>query len=132
MIPLAVERLLRYVYGKVMMKMSGCLFCQIVAQEKPAVLVYEDEHCIAFEDIYPKAPLHVLIVPRKHIPTLADGTEEDKKLLGHLLHVAAHVAKEKRISSFRVVINTNGEAGQTIYHLHLHVLGGRTLRWPPG
>lgn len=132
MIPLAAERLLRYVYGKVMTKMSGCIFCRIIARESSAALLYEDDRCIAFEDTNPKAPVHVLIVPRKHVPTLADSTEEDEGLLGHLLLVAARVARDKQVSSFRTVINTNAEAGQTIYHLHLHLLGGRTLRWPPG
>jgi histidine triad (HIT) family protein len=132
MMPSAVRGLLLNFYGKARMKISGCLFCQIIAREKPAVLVYEDDQCIAFEDVYPKAPVHALVVPRKHVTTLADCAEEDEGLLGHLLHVAARVAKEKGIHSFRTVINTNGEAGQTIYHLHVHVLGGRTMCWPPG
>jgi histidine triad (HIT) family protein len=132
MMPSAVRGLLLKLYGKARMKMSGCLFCQIIAHEKPAVLIYEDERCVAIEDVYPKAPLHALVIPRKHLATLADCAEEDEELLGHLLHVAAQVAKDKGVPGFRTVINTNSEAGQTIYHLHIHVLGGRTMRWPPG
>jgi histidine triad (HIT) family protein len=132
MMPSAVRWLLLELCGKARMKISGCLFCQIIAREKPSVLVYEDDQCVAIEDVYPKAPVHALIIPRQHLATLADCAKEDEGLLGHLLHVAAHVAKEKGIRSFRIVINTNSEAGQTIYHLHIHVLGGRTMRWPPG
>ena len=114
------------------MKMSGCIFCRIVAGEMPATLVYEDEDCVVFEDVNPKAPCHLLVVPRKHIPTLNDSGEEDERLLGHLLSVASRAAQEKKIRSYRTVINTKSDAGQTIYHLHVHVLGGRIMRWPPG
>jgi len=114
------------------MKSPGCIFCRVVARELPATLVYEDDQCIAFEDVNPKAPCHLLVVPRRHIPTLNDGGEEDEGLLGHLLAVASRVAREKGVRSFRTVINTNADAGQTIYHLHVHVLGGRIMRWPPG
>ncbi len=95
-------------------------------------MIYQDDECIAFEDVHPKAPVHALVVPRKHIATLADSVEEEQKLLGHLLMVAARVAEKKGIRSFRTVINTNAEAGQTVFHLHIHVLGGRLMRWPPG
>jgi histidine triad (HIT) family protein len=134
MIPFAIKRLLLYAYGKIMMKMTGCLFCQIIARERPGALVYEDDRCIAFEDINPKAPVHVLVVPRRHIPSLTDSIEGDEGLLGHLLLVAARVAQDKGIagSGFRTVINTSAGAGQTIFHLHIHLLGGRALRWPPG
>jgi len=132
MIPSAVKRLLLYVYGKVMMKMSGCIFCQVIAGERPATRVYEDDRCVAIKDVNPKAPVHVLVMPRKHISTLTDSGGEDEALLGHLLLVSSSVARDNGLSSFRTVINTNAEAGQTIYHLHVHVLGGRALRWPPG
>ncbi len=111
---------------------NGCIFCRIVSRDQPARLLHEDDICVAFEDISPKAPVHALIVPRKHIPTLKDIEATDENLLGHLLRVAAHVAESKGLSGFRTVINTNAEAGQTVFHLHVHVLGGRTMRWPPG
>lgn len=115
-----------------MTKTSGCIFCQIIAHEKPASVVYEDDRCVAFEDVNPGAPVHVLVVPRKHIAMLTDATEADEVLLGHLMFVAALVAKGRGSHSFRTVINTNAGAGQTIYHVHVHVLGGRIMRWPPG
>jgi len=114
--------------------MSGCLFCQIAVHEMPGKILFEDESCVAFEDINPKAPAHFLVIPRKHLASLNDGKQEDETLLGHLLMVAARLAREKQIdgSGFRTVINTNAEAGQTVFHLHVHVLGGRSLSWPPG
>ena len=111
---------------------SGCPFCRIIGNEVPATVLYEDDRCIGIADIHPQAPVHMLVIPRRHLATLADAREEDMELLGHLLHVAAHLAKEKNLHSFRTVINTNADAGQTIYHLHIHVLGGRAMRWPPG
>jgi len=127
-----VDKLLLYAYRKMMTRAPGCIFCQIVAKEKPARLVYEDDHCVAFEDVAPRAPVHMLVVPRKHIATLKDSAQEDEALLGHLLRTAARAAKDKGLGGFRTVINTNAEAGQTIFHLHVHVMGGRTMRWPPG
>lgn len=114
--------------------MSGCIFCRIAAREAPATILYEDEHCVAFRDTDPKAPVHFLVIPRKHITSLNDDLENDKLLLGHLLTVAARTAKEQGIDGrgYRTLINTNAEAGQSIFHLHVHVLGGRILRWPPG
>jgi histidine triad (HIT) family protein len=132
MIPLAVRRLLIHLYGKVMMSASGCLFCKIIERKTPAAPVYADDRCIVIEDIHPQAPVHLLVIPRRHLATLAEAAEEDEGLMGHLLFVAARVALEKGTHSFRTVINTNAEAGQSIYHLHVHVLGGRILRWPPG
>jgi histidine triad (HIT) family protein len=128
----AAHLLLRRLYRRIRMIHSGCIFCQICAGQKPAALIHQDELCIAIDDVNPKAPVHALVIPRKHIATLADGAAEDSALLGHLLLVAARVAEKKGIRSFRTVINTNAEAGQTIYHIHVHVLGGRLLRWPPG
>ncbi len=134
MIPFAFKKLVFYGYKRGMTKMFGCAFCQIVSGEKPARLVYQDEECVAFRDINPKAPVHILVVPRKHIASLNENLREDETLLGHLLAAAARVAKEERIhgSGYRIVINTNAEAGQTVFHLHLHLLGGRIMKWPPG
>ena len=114
--------------------MFGCIFCQIAAREKPGKILHEDGSCVAFEDINPKAPVHFLVIPRKHLASLNESVQEDEPLLGHLLSVAARLAQEKGIdgTGFRTVINTNAEAGQTVFHLHVHVLGGRILRWPPG
>jgi histidine triad (HIT) family protein len=114
--------------------MSGCLFCQVAAHEQPAKISYEDEQCVVFQDLNPKAPVHLLVIPRKHICSLNDGLEGDKDLLGHLLTVAARMAKEQGIdgTGYRIVINTNADAGQTVYHMHIHILGGRKLHWPPG
>ncbi len=134
MIPFALKRLLYYAYQKGAMKMFGCIFCQIASHEKPATLYYEDEQCVVLRDIHPHAPTHVLVVPRKHLASLNDITPEDEALLGHLVAVAARVARDKGIagSGFRIVINTNAEGGQTVFHLHLHVMGGRRMTWPPG
>ena len=134
MLTFAVRKLLYYAYKKGMMRMFGCIFCQVVAKQKPSTILYEDEQCVVFQDINPKAPVHVLVVPRKHIASLNEDTSGDEALLGHLLGVAARIAKEKGIdgSGYRTVINTNAEAGQTVFHLHLHVMGGRIMRWPPG
>ena len=114
--------------------MFGCVFCQIAARKKPAKVLYEDEACMVFRDINPKAPVHLLVIPRKHITSLNDDLDNEKALLGHMMTVAGRVAKEQGIdgSGYRIVINTNAEAGQTIYHLHIHILGGRILGWPPG
>jgi histidine triad (HIT) family protein len=116
------------------MKTSGCLFCQIAAHEKPGKIYYEDDHCAVIEDTDPRAPVHLLVIPRKHIVSLNDDLEADKLLLGHMLTVVGKMAKEHGIdgTGYRTVINTNAEAGQSIFHLHIHILGGRILRWPPG
>lgn len=109
----------------------SCIFCKIVAGEIPSTAVYQDEQCYAFADIDPKAPVHVLIVPRAHIASLAET--KDAALLGHLLTVAGEIARAKGLGKgYRVVINTGPEGGQTVDHLHLHVLGGRGMTWPPG
>jgi histidine triad (HIT) family protein len=114
--------------------MNACLFCKISAKKTPAKLVYEDSDAVAFEDIHPQAPVHVLIVPKKHISTSLDITDEDDGLIGHLFQIAGQLAKEKGIAErgFRLVMNTNPEAGQSVYHIHLHLLGGRQMHWPPG
>ena len=109
------------------------LFQKIADREIPAELVYEDDRCIAFRDINPQAPTHFLIVPRKPIPTLDDLTEDDEPLVGHLFTVARDLAgKEGLTNGYRTVFNCGNDAGQTVYHIHLHLLGGRTLTWPPG
>jgi histidine triad (HIT) family protein len=114
--------------------MNDCLFCRISAKKIPADIIYEDSEAVAFNDINPKAPVHVLIVPKKHISTSLDITDEDNVLVGHLFRLAGQIAKEKGIAErgFRLVMNTNTDAGQTVFHIHLHLLGGRQMHWPPG
>lgn len=111
-----------------------CLFCKIAEKKIPAKIIYEDDLSVAFEDIAPQAPVHVLVIPKKHIATSLDIRPEDNALIGHLYQIANRIAKEKGIAErgFRVVMNTNREAGQSVWHIHLHVLGGRAMRWPPG
>ncbi len=111
----------------------SCLFCKIVDGSIPSTAVYQDEHCYAFADIHPQAPVHVLVVPREHIASLADANEGDRALLGHLMWAAAEIARAKGLPrGYRVVANTGADGGQTVNHLHLHLLGGRPLTWPPG
>jgi histidine triad (HIT) family protein len=113
--------------------MAKTLFEKIIDKEIPASLVYEDEHCVAFKDINPGAPTHVLLVPRKPIPKLTDATAADQMLLGHLLLAANKVAAQLGVGeAFRLAINNGAGAGQSVFHLHLHILGGRPLKWPPG
>ncbi len=114
--------------------MSDCLFCRIIAKKVPAKILYDDEDVTAFEDVNPQAPVHALVVPKKHISTALDITEEDGELIGRLFRVANRIATEKGIGErgFRLVMNTNPEAGQSVYHIHLHLLGGRRMHWPPG
>lgn len=114
--------------------MSDCLFCKIVEGKIPAKIVREDADTVAFEDIQPQAPQHVLVVPRKHIASANELGPEDEAIVGKLLRAAAAVARERGVadSGWRAVINTNAEGGQVVFHLHLHVLGGRRMRWPPG
>jgi len=114
--------------------MTECLFCKIIAGDIPAAIVYQDDHVVAFNDINPQAPTHVLIVPRRHIATLNELTAEDDQIVGELVRRAAAIAKERGLSTggFRAVFNTNRDAGQTVFHIHLHLLGGRAMHWPPG
>jgi histidine triad (HIT) family protein len=114
--------------------MSNCLFCKIVAREIPAKVVYEDDRVLAFEDINPQAALHALVIPKEHIPTLNDLSPDRDALAGELVRRAAAIAKERGFADrgFRMVFNTNGDAGQTVFHIHLHLLAGRSLGWPPG
>ncbi len=114
--------------------MSACIFCRIVEGSIPAKIVYQDEHALAFDDINPQAPVHALVIPKRHVPSVQDLGEADRVLLGHLLLTCTRIAKEKGLSEtgFRVVANTGRDGGQTVFHLHLHVMGGRHMGWPPG
>ncbi|MFB1480306.1 histidine triad nucleotide-binding protein [Corallococcus sp. RDP092CA] len=113
---------------------SDCLFCKIRDGLIPAKVVYQDDDCLAFEDINPQAPTHVLFIPRKHIATMNDIAAEDRALVGSLYRAAAKVASERGHANkgYRVVMNTQRDAGQTVFHIHLHLLAGRQLHWPPG
>lgn len=113
---------------------APCLFCQIIAGELPANVVYQDDRVIAFTDVNPQAPTHVLVVPREHLESLNDVSQSDETLLGHMGRTAARVANQFGIAEqgYRTVINTGTESGQSVPHLHLHVLGGRPMAWPPG
>jgi histidine triad (HIT) family protein len=117
-----------------MSEQQDCLFCRIIAGEITADVVYRDERSLAFRDINPQAPVHVLVIPREHMESLDEATQKDEAILGHLLRVAARVANEQGLSEsgYRTVINTGAGAGQSVFHLHVHVLGGRALNWPPG
>jgi len=114
--------------------MPDCLFCKIVKREIPAKVVYEDERLLAFSDINPQAPTHILVIPKRHIESLNELAAGDDALVGEIVRRAAAIAKERGIavSGFRTVFNTNRDAGQTVSHIHLHLLGGRSMAWPPG
>ncbi len=114
--------------------MTDCLFCRLVAGDVPGTKIYEDDELVVINDIKPEAPLHALVIPRRHIPTLNDLRASDDALIGLMLRRAAAVAAEKgyALRGYRTVFNCNREAGQTVFHIHLHVLGGRTFAWPPG
>jgi len=114
--------------------MSDCLFCRIVRREIPASIVYEDDRVLAFNDINPQAPLHALVIPKRHIERLTDLTPDDDAAIGELARRAAAIARDKGYADggFRTVFNTNADAGQTVFHLHLHLIGGRQMGWPPG
>ena len=112
----------------------NCLFCKIINKEIPAKIVYEDDTVLAFEDINPQAPVHILVIPNKHIATSLDVTEDDHALMGQLLQTANKLARERGVAEqgFRTVMNCNRDAGQTVFHIHLHLLAGRPMSWPPG
>lgn len=113
--------------------MSKTLFEKIIDREIPAKIVYEDEYCLAFRDIAPQAPVHILVIPKKPVPSLAQAEEADQELLGRLLLVARNVASQEDLQNgYRVIINCGSDGGQTVDHLHLHLLGGRSMKWPPG
>jgi histidine triad (HIT) family protein len=111
---------------------NDTIFGRILRGEIPCDAVYADEFCLAFRDVNPQAPVHVLVIPREAIVNLADALSQHRELLGHLLLVAAKVARQEGLSGWRTVINSGAEAGQTVFHLHVHVIGGRPLAWPPG
>jgi len=113
--------------------MDDCLFCKIGAKKIPGKIVYEDDSIFAFDDINPQAPSHILICPRKHFNSLTDATQDDIALLGDILLVAAKLARERQLlEGYRTVFNNGAGAGQSVFHLHVHLLGGRNLSWPPG
>ncbi|HHW92568.1 MAG TPA: histidine triad nucleotide-binding protein [Firmicutes bacterium] len=114
--------------------MSECVFCRIVAGEIPSDIIYEDDTVLAFKDINPQAPVHLLLIPKDHIPSLLELTEADRGLLAHIFAVIQQLAREYELDKkgFRTVINTGDEGGQTVHHLHFHLLGGRFMQWPPG
>jgi histidine triad (HIT) family protein len=110
--------------------MEPCIFCKIAGNEIPTAFILEDELAVSFKDIQPQAPVHVLVIPRQHVASLNEA--RDPRLLGHLLHFAARTAEKIGLTQYRLVINTGRDAGQAVFHLHLHLLGGRKLDWPPG
>lgn len=113
--------------------MASCIFCKIVAKETPARIIHEDETTVAFHDINPQAPVHVLVIPKKHFASAEETAEADEPVLGHLHRVASKLARELKITAgYRTVVNTGAGAGQSVFHFHLHLLGGRPFRWPPG
>jgi histidine triad (HIT) family protein len=113
---------------------QDCIFCQVVAGKVVADVVFQDDRAVAFRDINPQAPVHLLVIPREHLESLDEAAGSDERALGHLLRVAARVANEQGLSEsgYRTVVNTGAGAGQSVFHLHLHVIGGRPLGWPPG
>jgi histidine triad (HIT) family protein len=113
---------------------ADCLFCRIVAGEIPATIVFQDDAVVAFRDITPQAPMHVLVIPRQHVGSLNDLTEADDELVGRLVRTGAAIADQHghAAGGYRTVFNCNADAGQTVFHVHLHVLGGRRMTWPPG
>ena len=109
------------------------LFLKIIDREVPANIIYEDDIALAFEDINPQAPTHILVIPKTHIPKLSDATAEDKEILGHLMLLTGKIADDLGLDeTFRLVVNNGAKAGQSVFHLHLHLLSGRNLSWPPG
>ncbi len=112
--------------------MSDCLFCKIAAGEIPSSKVYEDEQCFAFKDIAPQAPTHFLVIPKAHIGSVSEVTAENGSIVGHIFEVIAKLAKEQHLESYRVVSNIGEQAGQSVFHLHFHVLSGRDMTWPQG
>jgi histidine triad (HIT) family protein len=114
--------------------MEDCIFCKIINKEIPASVIFEDDEMIAFNDINPQAPIHILLIPREHFASLNDIPEEKKNILSHLLLKARQIAQEKGIAEkgYRIVLNTERDSGQEVFHIHLHLLGGRRMHWPPG
>ena len=114
--------------------MAETIFAKIIRREIPADVVYEDDLCLAFRDIHPQAPVHILLIPKKEIPTIADAEHDDGALLGHLMLAAGRIARDEGLEAdgYRLVVNCRDNGGQEVYHLHIHILGGRKMTWPPG
>lgn len=114
--------------------MDDCIFCRIAERRAQAKIVYEDDSVVAFEDANPQAPVHLLVIPRRHVPSLNEFAPEDEALVGHLFAVAAQLARQRQLTTkgYRTVVNNGSSAGQSVYHVHVHVLGGRVFCWPPG
>lgn len=112
--------------------MKDCVFCQIVNKERKAKIIYEDEKTLAFYDINPQAPYHILLIPKKHIINVLDLKEEDKELMGHIFLIANKISKNLNFNSIRIVTNSGKDAGQSVFHLHFHIFAGRKMGWPPG
>ncbi|HEX5875155.1 MAG TPA: histidine triad nucleotide-binding protein [Pyrinomonadaceae bacterium] len=114
------------------MSEENCLFCKIISGKIPGEFVHQDDQCVVLRDINPQAPMHVLVIPRDHIESLDEASQKEESLLGHLLRIGARVANEQEHDSYRTVINTGAGAGQSVFHLHVHILAGRPMNWPPG
>lgn len=114
------------------MSEENCLFCKIIGGEIPGDFVHQDDSCVVIRDINPQAPTHLLVIPREHLESLDDASQKEEGLLGHLLRVGARMANDQGHDSYRTVINSGAGAGQSVFHLHVHVLGGRSMNWPPG
>ena len=114
------------------MSEESCLFCKIIGGKIPGDFVHQDDNCVVLRDINPQAPMHVLVIPRQHMESLDEASQKEEGLLGHLLRVGARVANDQGHENYRTVINTGAGAGQSVFHLHVHVLGGRQMNWPPG
>ena len=110
----------------------NCLFCKIIGGQIPGEFVHQDEHCVVIRDINPQAPTHVLVIPREHVASLNEASDSHDSLLGHLLLIGTKIARQLGHKSYRTVVNTGAESGQSVFHIHVHVLGGRSLKWPPG
>jgi histidine triad (HIT) family protein len=111
---------------------DNCLFCKIIRGEIPAAKLYEDDDILAFRDIAPQAPVHFLVIPKKHLTGPAAVAEEDQEVVGKMMRIGSEIARKEGIPHFRVVYNNGSQAGQTVFHLHMHILGGRDMNWPPG
>jgi histidine triad (HIT) family protein len=113
---------------------SECIFCRISQRQIPAEIVFEDEEALAFRDVNPQAPTHILVIPKRHLPSLSDMEKEDVPTIGHLTWVAREIARRENLiqNGYRIVVNNGANAGQTVFHLHVHLLGGRAFGWPPG
>ncbi|MGE4560171.1 MAG: histidine triad nucleotide-binding protein [Desulfobulbus sp.] len=111
---------------------DNCLFCKIIQGDIPAAKLYEDDDVLAFRDIAPQAPVHFLVIPKKHLSGPAVVSEEDERVVGKMLRVGSEIARKEGIPDFRIVFNNGAQAGQTVFHLHMHILGGRNMAWPPG